>query len=172
MDKAQFWRLIEDAKSESEGDCDTQVRLLKTALLKLEPDQIIGFDRILDDLRDAAFRWDLWGAAYLINGGCSYDCFVYFGCWLIAQGQEVYENALQDPDSLADAIEPDFADAECEPLLYAADHAYEQKTQQVISREQQVIPREGPAGTKWENGDLDAMFPRITAKINNEGAMC
>ena len=164
MSRSQFWQLIEDAKLKSEGDCDAQVELLEAALLELEPELIIGFDRILDDLRDAAFRWDLWGAAYLINGGCSDDCFVYFGCWLIAQGQEVYENALKDPDSLADVIEPDFADAECEPLLYAADNAYKQKTQQ-------VIPREGPAGTKWEEGDLDALFPRLSAKINGEEAM-
>jgi len=160
LDKAQFWQLIEDAHAKSAGDCDTQADLVEAALLKLEPEGIIGFDRILDDLRDAAFRWDLWGAAYLINGGCSDDCFVYFGCWLIMQGQEVYTNAVKDPDSLADVIEPDFAEAECEPLLYAADHAYKQKTQQ-------VIPRPGPAGTKWKEDELDAMFPKITAKINS-----
>lgn len=160
MDKAQFWQLIEDAKLGGEGDCDAQADLVESALLKLEPEEIIGFDRILDDLRDAAYRWDLWGAAYLINGGCSYDCFVYFGCWLIMQGQEVYANALNDPDSLADVIEPDFAKAECEPLLYVADSAYKQKTQQ-------EIPSQVPAGTKWKEDELDAMFPKITAKINS-----
>ena len=49
---------------------------------------------------DRAYRQELWGAAYLINGGCSDDGFVYFLGWLIAQGRDVYQAALPDPDSL------------------------------------------------------------------------
>ncbi|EKC76209.1 hypothetical protein LEA_04821 [human gut metagenome] len=37
--------------------------------------------------------------------GCSDDGFIDFRAWLIAQGKEVYMNALRDPDTLAD-IEP------------------------------------------------------------------
>jgi hypothetical protein len=38
--------------------------------------------------------------AYQLNGGCSDDCFVYFRCWLLAQGRASWEAALGDPDSL------------------------------------------------------------------------
>jgi hypothetical protein len=48
-----------------------------------------------------SYRGDLWGAAYLINGGASDDGFDYFRGWLIAQGREVFEAAVADPDSLA-----------------------------------------------------------------------
>ena len=38
---------------------------------------------------DDSYRWDLWGAAYLANGGCSDDGFDYFRGWLIGQGRKV-----------------------------------------------------------------------------------
>ena len=59
-------------------------------------------------------------AAYVINGGASDDGFYYFRCWLIGMGRRVYEAALADPDSLADAVLPGI-DAEAE--IYAAAHS-------------------------------------------------
>lgn len=41
-------------------------------------------------------------AASLILGGCSDDGFEYFRGRLIAQGREVFERSVADPDSLAD----------------------------------------------------------------------
>jgi hypothetical protein len=49
-----------------------------------------------------SYRWDLWGAAYLINGGCSDDGFDYFRGWLLSQGRAIWQATLADPDSLAD----------------------------------------------------------------------
>ncbi len=173
MDKAQFWQLIEEAKEKSGGECEAQVDLIEEALLRLSAEEVIAFDRLVDIFRDQAYRWDLWGAASLINGGCSDDCFMYFGCWLIAQGQEVFENALRDPDSLSEIIEPDFADAECEALLYVGGRVYKNKTgqempEEAISAEKMAAAQlepAGPRGTRWEEDELDALFPRIAAKI-------
>ena len=171
MDKAQFWRLIEDAKEKSGGECEAQVELIEAALAKLPPDEMVAFNRITDELRDEAYKWDLWGAAYLINGGASDDGFEYFRCWLIAQGQAIFEKAVQDPDSLADVITPDFADAECESLLYVADRAYEKVTGHEIplgESDSSLIGRD-PVGVRWEEDELDAMLPRISAKIDTQG---
>lgn len=46
-------------------------------------------------------RNQLWAAGYLINDGCSDDGFEYFRAWLIAQGREVFERVVADPDALA-----------------------------------------------------------------------
>ena len=35
MDKAQFWRLIEDAKAKSGGDCEEQTQVLAQGLKQL-----------------------------------------------------------------------------------------------------------------------------------------
>jgi len=170
MDKAQFWRLIEDAKEKSGGDCEEQAELLKRALVKLPPEEIIAFDRIMDELLGQAYRWDLWGAAYLINGGASDDGFEYFCRWLIAQGRAVFEAALAQPDSLADLIKDDIVwgdgQLDCEGIGYAAMEAHEERTGRELPHGAPRFSSSEPIGVKWEEDDLDAMFPKIAAKIN------
>jgi hypothetical protein len=167
MDEAQVWRLIEDAKQQSSGECDAQAARVEQALGGLPPEEIVAFDRAFDDLHKAAYRWDLWGASYLINGGASDDGFAYFRCWLIAQGREVYERALADPDSLADVIGPDLEEAECEDLWHAPAMAYEKKTgHEMVAETAGPAVESEPAGRKWVEDELDALLPRLAAKVN------
>jgi hypothetical protein len=98
MDRAQFWTLVEQTK---DGDCQQHAERLTARLRQLGPTGILAFQAIWDQLMDESYRWDLWGAAYLANGGCSDDGFDYFRGWLIGQGRKVYETVLADPDSLA-----------------------------------------------------------------------
>ena len=150
MDKAQFWRLMEDAKEKSGGECEAQVDFIEASLLRLSAAEVIAFDRLMNELLGQAYRWDLVGVAYLIYGSCSNDSLEDFCCWLIAQGQEVFENALRDPDSLSEIIEPEFAEAECEALLYVGGRVYESKTGQEmsISAEQIAMTRLEQAGPR------------------------
>jgi Protein of unknown function (DUF4240) len=127
MDEEAFWSIIEQAKAEAGDDPDDQLELIKISLSELPDEDILEFERLFYALDARAFRADLWGAAYVINGGCSEDAFDYFRAWLIGQGREVYENALANPDSLADLVDED-SDVEFEFLLYAAIEAYEEKT--------------------------------------------
>ena len=170
MDKAQFWRLIEDAKAKSGGECEGQAKLLQSLLAALSAEEIVSFDKIFNEFRAAAYRWDLWGASYLINGGGSDDGFEYFRWWLIGQGREIFETALAQPDSLADIIKDDIlwgnGQLECEDIAYAAMEAYQQKTGRELPYDEQNSRLSEPVGVKWEEDDLDAMFPKIAAKIN------
>ncbi len=169
MEKAQFWRMIEAAKATSEGECEGQVESLISALAALPAKEIIAFDRILDELLAQSYRNDLWAAAYLINGGCSDDGFEYFRGWLIAQGETVFENALRNPETLAevDSALMDEGQAECEDLLYVASEAYEAKTGSEIPSRKRV-PKE-LTGPEWTEEDLDTMFPRLNARISESG---
>ena len=108
------------------GDPEAQAEELTDLLSDLPPDEIVAFDRLLHELLAAAYRWDLWGAAYIINGGCSDDGFEYFRAWLVAQGERTYREALADPETLVDRAEPDATNAES--LLYAAGDAYRVET--------------------------------------------
>jgi hypothetical protein len=83
------------------------------------PDEIIEWNHIFDRLAAQAYTVDLWGAAYLINGGASDDGFYYFRCWLIGMGCDVYTAAITGTDSLADAVALGI-DAQAE--IYAAAH--------------------------------------------------
>ena len=78
---------------------------VRARLEKLRPEDIVSFDVHYDALRFRAYRKELWGAAYLMNGGCSDDGFEYFRAWLISRGKKVYEQVLSDPDSL-DSLYP------------------------------------------------------------------
>ena len=50
----------------------------------------------------ASHKADLWGAAYLINGGASADGLRALPGLADAQGRAVFARAVADPDSLAE----------------------------------------------------------------------
>ncbi|MEV8377179.1 DUF4240 domain-containing protein [Kribbella sp. NPDC056861] len=131
MDKDGFWELVEAARVEVDdtvADPDGVVDSLTKALGELAPEEIAGFGVQLERLLAESYRWELWGAAYLINGGASDDGFDHFRGWLVAQGREVWEAALAGPDSLADVVDEDLGDGfegfDGEGMLGVAEHAY------------------------------------------------
>jgi hypothetical protein len=130
MDETEFWELVDASRAGAEGDPDEQADLLVERLIQLDPDSVLDFARHFEYRYNRAYRWDLWGAAWMLLDGASDDAFDFFRCWLIGQGREVFEGAVHDPDSLADLLD-DFdeeVDGDAEELGYAADEAYEQLT--------------------------------------------
>jgi hypothetical protein len=112
MDKNRFWAIIEASKKKAKGESidersAAQLDTLKQELAKLEPEEIVEFQEVWDTVFDEAYDWGLWGAAYILGGGCSDDGFIDFRSWLITQGQTVYENALKDPETLARLVSED-----------------------------------------------------------------
>lgn len=107
MPDAVFWQII-DRVAGVGGEPDDRLKALETALQTLALDDIIiAFGMTFRRLLNAAYTWDLWGAAYVIHGGCSDDGFEYFRRWLVSRGRKAYEAALANADSLADLdLEP------------------------------------------------------------------
>src|SRR5262245_62030044 len=101
MNIDRFWQLVDSTRGFRDR-ADSLAKLLE----QLTPDEIVRFRIIYDDLIFAANRVDLWGAAAVINGGCSDDGFYYFREALIELGRPVFEAAVRDPDSLADIANP------------------------------------------------------------------
>ncbi len=162
LDEAAFWAIIATAADLPDDD---RPEALRDRLSESSPDDIARFDRRLRLLLRQAYRWDVWGAAYLINGGCGDDGFEYFSGWLVAQGEQVYRAALADPDSLADVVDEQ-GEVELEDLLHVAAEAYEQVTGR-------ALPAAGPdyhegevAGQDWDFDDADECrrrLPRLSA---------
>ncbi len=166
MDDAEFWALVEGHLTKGRGDPDERVERLTATLSKRRPAEIRAFQRQLDRAMDRAYRWDLWGVAYVIEGGCSDDGFEYFRAWLISRGRAVYERALADPESLVEQV-PDDADwyPELESLLYAPAEAYESVTDgEELPPRDPPTPRE-PAGTRFDEDRAEEQFPRVAARI-------
>jgi hypothetical protein len=136
MSDNQFWALIETAQvksrlGESNSDQEAQLKHLQRQLESLEPADLLEFQRTFNRLHQTSYRADLWGAAFLMNGGASDDGFDYFRGWLISQGRKVFEAALENPDSLAENVEDgDEADFgfENEDMLNIAMRAWMNKT--------------------------------------------
>jgi len=128
MPAEKFWRIITRA-AESAHDPDAQVNALRTALRELSLEEIISFEVAFRRYLNEAYTWDLWGAAYVIHGGCSDDGFEYFRRWLVSRGRGIYEAALANPDSLAqlDAQRGPGSLWEFEEIYYVALEVFEEK---------------------------------------------
>ena len=83
-------------------DLDASAVWIKQQLFYMTPEDVLQFHNLVYSYRDAAYKYGLWTAAgILMETGCSDDSFSDFRMWLIAQGKDVYLNALKDPDSLS-----------------------------------------------------------------------
>lgn len=157
MTEDQFWKIIELTKSDDPG---TQISTLMAKLEKQVPEKIFAFQTIYQTLLDRAYRWDLWGAAYVKIGGCSDDGFDYFCDWLISRGRTVYEAVLDDPQRLADT---DLSgDSDMEAFRYVAYEAFQAKT----GREMDVPPSAvgDPMGEPFDENTVDQLYPRLAGE--------
>ena len=162
MDDDHFWSLIDAAREAAGDDVEDRVTGLEQVLLGQHPDEVMEFQHKYDELMARAFRWDLWGAAFLMNGGCSDDAFRHFRDWLVSEGEAVYEAALADPESLADLDQDE--EFELEAFGYVAAETYEQMTDQEMPRGRSTEPA-SPVGRPWQETDLPALFPRLARKF-------
>ena len=118
MTKNKFWEVIDNARAIAPALEGEPLReSLYKQLLKLSPDELVGFDCAWQEYRRIANSPQLIAAACIINGGTSDDRFDYFKNWLILQGQYVFRQALKDPDALAEFKIP-FDDTEWEDCGY------------------------------------------------------
>lgn len=164
MDRDRFWDLVATTGAASEEGCERLTDVLSTQ----PPEEIADFARIFDDLCAAAYRWDLWGAAYVANGGCSDDGFDYFLAWLVARGRVTYETVLRDPDTLADYLDgEDGEDCDHEPFRYVAVEAYERRTGNPLPATGSRQPHR-PAGENWDFDSAEQMrarYPRLCDRV-------
>ncbi|QEV22212.1 DUF4240 domain-containing protein [Streptomyces alboniger] len=166
MDETEFWEIVDSTREAAGGDPEDHAELLVERLLQSDPDAVLDFARHFEARYNRAYRWDLWGAAWVLLGGASDDAFDYFRCWLIGQGREVFEGAVHDPDALADLLD-DFdeeLDGDGEELGYAADEAYEQLTG-LVAPDLGILPAPPePEGTPVDFED-DAVMAQLYPKL-------
>lgn len=108
MDINEWWGLVERAREAAGGRADDRDApgdplpgALTDVLAALEPERIAAFSVTAAEVSRSAYRWPLWNAAYLIEGGCGDDGFMDFRDGLALLGRETFTRAVADPDSLA-----------------------------------------------------------------------
>jgi hypothetical protein len=157
MNRDDFWRQI-DLAGARDSDLESGLR---AQLAKLPITELVSFQEHFDRVFDEAYRWDLWGAAYLIKGGCSDDGFTDFRYGLIAQGRRVFEAAIADPDSIV-GIEGPISN---ESFGYVAIELIEEKGG---DRTRYDSGPNEPAGEEWDFDDSEEMkrrYPRLWARF-------
>jgi hypothetical protein len=165
MEWKQFWKHVEHAYRPDGPD---HFEALKAELADLKWFEVVAFQARFDEAVAAANKIDLWGAAYLINGGCSDDAFRDFRCWLVGRGRHAYEAALKNPDTLADVLDGDPVDGF--GLDAAALRVYEAQTGMSdfydrLDRAEEDMPPPPPEGDDWDfedEAEMRARFPRLS----------
>src|ERR1044071_8296184 len=93
MTREQFWKSVDQVKGAEEPGA-----AMNKLLRKVTPQELVSYQEHFDTLAREAYRGDLWGAAYIIGGGCSDDGFIDFRYGLIARGKDVFESALRSEE--------------------------------------------------------------------------
>jgi hypothetical protein len=155
---AGLWQLIADTREAAGNDTGRQAELLEERLSRLPAQQIVDFARIRRGLDERLYSWDIWGAAYVIDDGCSDDCFRDFRAYVISLGQGPYEAALRDPDSLA-PVAQDAEEGDWENADDVAPDAYQSATGEDFPLDDSDLSGT-PRGEPWDDEDQDALVQR------------
>lgn len=179
MNTQEIWNLIEESKNKTKN----QVNYIMNTLSKMSAKDIIDFSIHFETCYRETYNSKLWGAAYIIFGGCSDDRFDYFRGWLIAQGKDLYEEALLNPDRLADYIPTNYAKdeltTELKGMIKASSNAYILKETSSLEYNDEYYNKylDLMKDAKfnfiypiiqfdWDNEkDLAPMFPKLWAKF-------
>lgn len=166
MPAHQFWAIIEKASREAH-DPDAHMSALQGELVTLSPDKISAFQLAFLNAANEAYSWDLWGAAFVIHGGCSDDGFAYFRYWLVSRGQSVFHQACASPETLAQSNPPagPYGMWEFEGIAYIAERAWQQVggKGRFIDPDAHPVTPEDPTGEPFEEDDdhLMTRYPQL-----------
>lgn len=177
MTEHRFWSIIDGTLAHLD-DPDAQLAALETALEKLDTDEIEAFEERFGELMERSYTWDLWAAAYIIHGGCGDDSFDYFRHWLISRGRDMFENAVDTPDDLADIDLPTVEDScQFEAFSYVASNVWHEKKGLDPEDPSDEFPAAGtsaafgdPEGQPFEENeeDLSARLPKLWERYGDD----
>ncbi|WP_144555454.1 DUF4240 domain-containing protein [Bacillus sp. X1(2014)] len=178
MEKKEFWRLIEKSREFDQSEWLTE-ELARKGL-----EEVVDFEFLFLELMNASYQSRLWGAAFVLMGGCSDDTFDYFRGWLIGQGEEIYNKVMKDPEFLAEYINEENLDEEGYPqneeLLSVGFDAYtliktgkNEWDDDLHNELLEVLDKKGLQDVTdiefdWEEEDLENLFPVLWERFGEE----
>jgi hypothetical protein len=164
LTEQEFWKLIENAKADNNGDAARQMEILADYFAQRSIADIYELYKIISKFHNIADRTSLWAACFIINVGCSNDGFMDFRSWLILQGEKVFHDALHDPESLVDTeCAPGRASAGTE---FLASRAYENKTgQERVFFCGASAPPDDWEDVVWNKDTVHELYPKLSAKF-------
>ncbi|WP_028973908.1 DUF4240 domain-containing protein [Spirochaeta cellobiosiphila] len=176
MIENEFWDLIQKSKLNFGDNLAGRVKYLKETLKEMPEADIFDFEECLRKKIIECDNFKVMAAAKIIDGYVSDDSYIYFRCWLIGKGKQIFDEAIIDPDSLSTAIGADEL-CDFEELLYIATQAFSEK---VGKEEDETFPRNAciskgldydfgappTKGDDWDEDDLPTTYPKLWTVIN------
>ena len=166
METDRFWQLVDRAAS---ADPAAAAESLYDALSALPPEDVLAFERAFVRQMSRSNTSLHRAAAETVMGSTSQDVFVTFRTWVLAQGREVYEEFITDPDSLA-AHGPDDDEqvGAAESFESVALDVWSTQTGRDPYAEGSGVPvgdsvYDEPTGTALDDAQRLARFPRLAA---------
>lgn len=166
MDTDRFWQLVDRAAS---ADPAAAAESLYDALSALPPEEVLAFERELVRQMGRSNTFLHHAAAETVMGSTSPDVFVSFRTWVLAQGREVYDAFVADPDSLAShGPDDDEQVGAAESFEGVALDAWSAQTGRDPYAEGSGVPvgdsvYDEPSGTRLDDAQRLARFPRLAA---------
>jgi hypothetical protein len=161
-----FWDLMSETRHAAGNDSGEQSSLIEERLSKLSPQAILEFARIRHRLDVGLYTWNIWGAASVIENGCSHDCFRDFRGYVISLGRDAYEKALANPDSLASVVQ-DAEKGDWENADNVAPDAYSSATGNDFPGDDSDLSGP-PRGTRFRESDVGGLarrYPKLAARF-------
>jgi len=160
MDESHFWEVVQRAHDAEGTDMDRKGQVLKDEISKLSKGDALDFADLFDAMMAKAYSFALWGAAYVIHGGCGDDTFQDFRASLISRGRAAFERAVSDPDSLADE-EID------EDAWFYEGYQYDVTEGVKANAGSRPMRRiaDRPSGLDWNEPDLRALYPKLATRF-------
>ncbi len=163
MTTEEFWELVGRAHALSPRDMKVKCDHLAAELRSLPVEEILSFDRLYTEFYFKAYSHDIWGAAFVINHGCSDDSFMDFRSTLISLGRAAYETACRNADDLADhGIEREWATYE--GYQSVAHKVYEEATGCEMPEEEGFRHPREPSGISFNEWEMSKRFPKLVAR--------
>lgn len=178
LDKKEFWELIEGSKEFDQDEWLTE-QLAQRGL-----EEVLDFEFLFQELMNASYQSRLWGAAFVLMGGCSDDSFDYFRGWLIGQGEKIFNKVMENQEYLAEYINENNLDAEGMPqneellsvgldaytLIKTGDIEWDDDIHNEVldALEKKGLPSETDIEFDWEEDDLESLFPVLWRRFGEE----
>jgi hypothetical protein len=166
FDQAAFWGVIGQTRHEAGNNTGEQASLLEERLSKLPARSIVASEQIMKQLDKGLYTWNVWAAAYVIEDGCSKDCFRDFRRYIIYLGPDAYKKAVTNPDSLAPVVQ-DAETGDWENADNVAPDAYSSRTGNDFPGDDEDLSGP-PRGTPFNENDMAGLqrrYPQLFAKF-------
>ena len=172
MKEVVFWEIIEQSREES-NDYNNQLKIIIEKLGKLDENEIIGFEFTFRKVLAKSAHYNIMAAVKIINDFGSDDNSLYFRCRLIAEGKDMYNSAIKNPETLI-SLRLQEIEFGGEEMLYLADAAFIEKFGENTDKE---LPRnralnylnydegEELKGVDWKEEELPFKYPKLWKKF-------